>query len=123
MESTRCDFVATLQRLGGDEQLFRELATYFMEDAEELLKVIHHGLATGRAEDVERAVHSLRGLAANFDAKRVISIAGSIEQMAAQGELHTVLASFADLESEVQSLRRILKAYALPTAAAGRDRD
>ena len=50
-------------------------------------QAIRLGLATGIAEHIERASHSLRGLAANFDAESIVAIAGSIEEMARKGEL------------------------------------
>ncbi len=109
MESAS-QFAAALKRLGGDEQLFRDLATYFIEDADELLEAIRSGLATGIAEHVARASHSLRGLAANFDAESIVVIAGSIEDMARKGQLD-MGAAVADLEAEVRSLRDVLKSY------------
>jgi HPt (histidine-containing phosphotransfer) domain-containing protein len=114
MES-KSQFAAALKRLGGDEQLFRELATYFIEDADELLKAIRSGLATHSAEHIKRASHSLRGLAANFDAESIVAIAGSIEEMARKGELE-MGAAVADLEAEVQSLRDVLKGYTSQSA-------
>ena len=111
MENTG-HFVMALQRLGGDEELFQELATYFLEDADELLNAVRTGFARGDAENVGRAAHSLRGLAANFEAEQVISIASSIEQMAFRGELQAVPSALVDLEAEVQSLRGLLQDYA-----------
>ena len=72
-------FETALRRLGGDEQLFQELATYFIEDSGELLKTIRIGIAANTVESIERAAHGLRGLAANFDAEQVVSIATTIE--------------------------------------------
>ena len=105
------EFAAALKRLGGDAQLFRELAAYFLEDSDELLKVISRGLDASDAGRIERAAHNLRGLAANFDAEPIISIARSIEQAASQRQLQSVSAAFAELEIEVQSLRTVLRGY------------
>ena len=105
------EFAAALRRLGGDEQLFRELAAFFLEDSDELLTVIGRGLDVGDAGRIERAAHSLRGLAANFDAEPIISIARSMEQAASQGQLPALSAAFAELEIEVQSLRAVLRRY------------
>ena len=111
MVNTNCQFAAALQRLGGDEQLFRELAAYFLEDSDELLKVIGRGLDADDAGRIERAAHNLRGLAANFDAEPIISIARSMEQAASQRQLQSVSAAFAELEIEVQALRAVLRGY------------
>ena len=109
-------FETTLKRLGGDKQLFQELATYFIEDAGELLQAMRRGLAAGNIEPIERAAHSLRGLAANFEAEQVVSVAASLEQMASRGELQSVPPVLLDLETEVQALRGMLKGYTLQSA-------
>ena len=84
----------------------------FLEDSDELLKVIRRGVAAGDAQQVERAAHGLRGLAANFDAEPVLAIARSMEQAASRHDLQTMSAAFAELEAEVQSLRVVLSGYA-----------
>ncbi len=106
-------FPGALKRLSGDQELFRELAIYFVEDAPELLRAMRAGLAEGSAEDVRRAAHSLRGLAANFDAEQAMAIAGSIEQICGKGELQLVPPALERLEVEVHALRD-----ALPVQAA-----
>ena len=55
METTGYQFAGALKRLGGDEELFRELATYFIEDAPKLLHVIRVELPAGNAEPIYRA--------------------------------------------------------------------
>ena len=114
-------FATALQRLGGDEQLFQELATYFIEDADELLKAIRGGFAAGDAETVGRAAHSLRGLAANFEAVQVVSVATLMERMASRGDFQAIPSVLLDLEIEVRSLQGMLKGYASrSTATRGR---
>jgi len=114
MESTGYHFEGALNRLGGDEELFRELMIYFVEDAPELLHAIQVGLAAGNAGGIRRAAHSLRGLAANFDAEQAMMLAGSIEQIASKGDSESVAPLLADLEAEVQSLRDVLSRYPYP---------
>ena len=110
-------FDGALKRLGGDEELFQELMSYFIEDAPELLKTIEAGLAAGSAESIRRAAHSLRGLAANFDAEEAMAIACSIEQMASKGDLQPVPSALAHLAVEVRSLRDVLGGYTTPPKA------
>lgn len=112
MASYGCRFPGALRRLGGDMDLFRELAAYFIEDAPELLRAIHAGLAAGNSQDVQRAAHSLRGLMANFDAEQAMAFASSIEQLTEKGQLPLVPTALAHLESEVRSLRGALQEYA-----------
>ena len=111
METISHQFDQALKRLGGDEELFYDLATYFIEDSPDLVRAIHAGLAAARVQEVQRAAHTLRGLAANFDAEPAMTLAGAIEQMAAKGDWRSVPATLAHLESEVQHLRTVLEGY------------
>jgi HPt (histidine-containing phosphotransfer) domain-containing protein len=112
METVENQFTGALNRLGNDRELFRELASFFRDDAPGLLAAIHSGLAVGNAEETMRAAHSLRSLVSNFDAENAARIAGSIEQSARKGELQSLPAALAELEVEVQALQSALKEYA-----------
>ncbi len=70
----------SLQRLGDDQELFCAMARCFVEDADGLLNEIAAGNQRGDAARVERAAHSLKGLAATFSAAAVVSRAQLIEQ-------------------------------------------
>jgi two-component system, sensor histidine kinase and response regulator len=109
-------FAGALERLGGDKVLFRDLVGFFIEDAPRLLRAIYEGLAMGNAINVQRAAHSLRSLAANFDAEEATCFAASIEQMAARGDLHGVPAAAAQLENEIQALWHVLNHRAMEAA-------
>jgi HPt (histidine-containing phosphotransfer) domain-containing protein len=116
MKTISSHFAGTLKRLGGDEDLFCELACYFVEDAPELLHTIHEALTAGSAPGIQRAAHSLRSLVANFDAEQATAIASGLEQMGAKGDLVAVPAALAGLEVEVQSLLETLREYAAQAA-------
>jgi len=89
-----------------------------VEDAPKLIAAIHQGLASDSSEEVARAAHSLRGLAANFDAEKIMAVAASIEQMARKAELQPVSAALANLEVEVQTLLRALDVHPTQSAPA-----
>jgi two-component system, sensor histidine kinase and response regulator len=105
------DFAETLRRLEGDEQLFRELAGFFLEDAPILLKQIRNGLQQHDAKTVERGGHSLKGLVANFGAEAGVELAYSVEKLAQQGRLAEVPAALERLDREIAILRQGLKPY------------
>lgn len=113
METGEYQFLGALKRLGGDEELFGELAAYFIDDAPELVRAIHAGLAAGSGQDIRRTAHSLRGLFANFDAEQGMAFAESIEHLCAKGELQLVPTALAHLEIEVHSLRDALQEFAM----------
>ncbi len=111
MVTVGIEFAAALKRLGGDEELLRELAAYFEEDAPKLLAAIRTGLAAGDAEIARRAAHSLRSLAANFDGEKAMSISRSIEEMAGKGELQPLPTALDQLDVELRALCVALRRF------------
>src|SRR5690606_2060633 len=57
------DIEAAMQRLGGDMALLGELATMFAEDVPPLLAKLERSIIENDAPAVQRAAHSLKGLA------------------------------------------------------------
>ena len=99
-----------VQRLGDDEELLRELAEMFFEDAESLLGVIRGGYADRtQSQEVRRAAHSLKGLSSNFGAQRTMTAAFAVEKLAESGDLAGLPPAIAELEQEVQRLNAALR--------------
>jgi CheY-like chemotaxis protein/HPt (histidine-containing phosphotransfer) domain-containing protein len=105
------DITASLKRLGGDANLLREIIQLFFEDSPELLERVGQSAAAGKARETERAAHSLRGLASNFDARRAASAAADIESLARNGRLRDIADQLPKLEREIQLVRRDLQTY------------
>jgi len=105
------DRQAALTRMGGDESLFGDLAQFFHEDTPALLEEIRSGLNTGDIEQVSRGAHSLKGLAANFDAHAASEAALHVEQLARDGESDKLENAVEILESEIQRLNDALAPY------------
>ena len=57
------DYRAALQRFGGDEELFADVAGVFRADAPRLLGELRHAVAAGDAPAVQRTAHGLKGAA------------------------------------------------------------
>jgi two-component system sensor histidine kinase EvgS len=74
------DVEECLERLGGDEPLFRELLAYFSSNYSQVAQTIRNLLAAGSRTDAIRLAHSVKGAAGN------LSIAG-VQQAAARVEL------------------------------------
>jgi PAS domain S-box-containing protein len=110
-QATPCfEVQAVLSRLAGDVELFKTLAQFYFEDSPELLRQIREGLEQSDARLVERAAHSLKGLAANFSAQAAVSAALHVEEAARAGDLASVPLFFDKLDYEVARLRRDLAA-------------
>ena len=99
---------SALERLGDDEQLLKELAVYFLEDSEELLRSIDQAAAAGDWPAVRIAAHSLKGLAANFSARPATEAARDLEQASMEGDAEQAHPLVPRLRSEVERLRQAL---------------
>ncbi len=107
--SATYDLQAALRRLGNRPSLLQDMIGFFLEDAPVLLAEIHQGLSTADAASTCRAAHSLKGLAANFDATETTSAALGVEQFAQQGQWDEVRPLLTKLEHETTQLIAALK--------------
>ena len=64
------DLEKTLRRLDGNQELYQDLIRFFLEDSPVLLDRLRQGYREQDAQLVERAAHTLKGLAANFGASQ-----------------------------------------------------
>lgn len=76
-----------LLRVGGDEELLKEIADIFLEDYPKVFAEIEAALACGDARRLEQSAHTLKGSAGNFGAKAVVETASRLEQMGRTGRL------------------------------------
>ena len=90
---------AAMERLEGDQSLFLELARLFERDAPELLGRIGRGMSHDAAREVALAAHTLKGLAANFDAHGAVEAAGQLERLGNEGNLQ-------DADEVIERLKR-----------------
>ncbi len=112
VDSTCCfDAAAALERLDGDEELFTALIDIFQQDSVDLAERLSASLATGNIREVERAAHSLKGLAANFDAKGATEAAARIEEMARNRTITGIEPLVHRLELRLEELRAALRRW------------
>jgi CheY-like chemotaxis protein/HPt (histidine-containing phosphotransfer) domain-containing protein len=105
------DYRGALSRLGGDELLFRELASFFLEDAPAALARARDAVGRGDASAVEREAHSLKGLAANFGAPVAVAAAAELQRLGHGGGLGGAEAHLRRLDEQIAELARELTAY------------
>lgn len=115
---TRCvseaeviDFDGAMKRLAGDMELFRDFIGYFDEDSPTLLMSLREAIANKDAATVQRAAHSLKGLAANFGAMNCVSVAHDIEVLGKSGDADGAGELLLRLEAEVKKLAAALEQY------------
>ncbi len=102
------DQAAAMSRLGDDQELFDEMLEFFVNDSPGLMEKIREGLAQADAKQVERAAHSLKGMASMFDATRAIAAAALVEELGRARQLADADLATAQLAVEVQNLVRAM---------------
>jgi signal transduction histidine kinase/CheY-like chemotaxis protein len=100
---------AALDRIGGDEELLRDLCHIFVDESPKLLQKLQQALAAGDADGVMRAAHSLKGEAGYLGAAGTSRAAQQLEEMGHNKDLSRASETLATLEREVASLHLDLK--------------
>lgn len=95
---------AMIERLGGDEQLARQLVSLFLEEYPRLIAQLKASIVSGQADAVRRAAHAAKGCIANFVEGGPQATAHSIEQFAAGGRVADAASLVARLEAEITGL-------------------
>ena len=98
------DRALALSRVGGDEDLLREIAGLFLEDYPVLVAKIQQAIEAQDANGLERASHSLKGSVANFGAEPTYKAALVLEQIGRSQDLTNVRAAYLELESSLAKL-------------------
>lgn len=114
------DYEGALVRLDGNEQLLDDLARFFLEDSPELLSESRAAFVRRDAKSLERAAHSIRGLASNFGAQRTVCAAKVLEDLGRKSEFAAAEAACQELETEVGRLTAALQRRLQQAAAAER---
>lgn len=111
------DLSTALRRIGDDRSLLRDLAMFFVEDVPGLLTQLRSAIPEGAAEEVERAAHSIKGLAANLDAKLVHGWAQRLEEAGRRSELEGACGLLDQLDREATIAITFLRNEVLDASA------
>jgi len=102
------DLEGTLENLGGDPELLKELLDYFLELAPGQLDELGAAVEAGDTAAVDLQAHAMKGGAANVGAVRVSATARELEMLAKGGGLAGAAAIFARLRAEFAALQQAL---------------
>ncbi|MCA9056117.1 MAG: response regulator, partial [Planctomycetaceae bacterium] len=80
------DIAQALARLGGDREILSEMADFFRVDVPQLYQTLQNSLMDDDLEEATRAAHSIKGLAANFDALMLRDTTAKIEEACRAGQ-------------------------------------
>jgi CheY-like chemotaxis protein len=101
----------TLERVGGDRTLLREMVGVFSEDYPQTLSAIQHAVTEGDAGKLYRAAHFLKGSVGNFGARGAYDTAIKLELMGKNNDLTGAADLLNFLRKEVERLRQALEAF------------
>lgn len=102
------DLEVALARVGGDQELLRELAGLFLEEAPRMLAEIEKATARRDGKAVESAAHGLKGSAANFGAQATVEAAFRLEQLGREHKQTEFASALATLQVQLSSLNQQL---------------
>jgi len=98
------DEAASLRRMGNDHELFHEMVDLLRADAPPLLETLRSALKHGDPAGMQRAAHTLKGLAANFGAERAVAAAAEAERLAKARQSAGMPAAITELEESLDEL-------------------
>ncbi|MBP3954855.1 response regulator [Gemmata sp. G18] len=102
------DRVSAVARMGGDEDLFAEIAGAFCEDAPRLLAELSRAVVGNDATTVRRAAHGLKGAAAHVGGEPCVAAAAALEKIGASSDLASAASALGLLIIEVSRLSTAL---------------
>lgn len=102
------DLSVALERMGGDEEILKEIAALFVEDSPEQLQRIRQAIDAGNAQALERAAHTLKGSVSNFGAESAVKAAFALEMMGREGNLTQAQEHFDTLEAHILEVQSAL---------------
>lgn len=105
-------FADSLQRMGNDVQLFKDLVVMFTEDAPKRLASLYDAIDASDWKIVEEQAHSLRGLVSTFGTNAAAyQHLATIENSVAAGDYAVVPKLRAGLDASLQELESELKGF------------
>ena len=99
------DRATVLDRVGGDEDLLREIAGIFLTEYPRLIDEIQSAVDKGDAIRLERAAHSLKGSVSNFGAPAATEAAYRLESIGRKLQMTQAAEALEDLVLQFQQLR------------------
>ena len=107
-----------LDSMGGDGAFVSDLIDQFLTDAPALVETARAGVASGDADEVRRALHTLTSNAATFGATDLAVVARQLEELAKGGSLDGVELRLDAIAEQLERVREALAASRFHAAKA-----
>ena len=111
------DSNSVLERVGGDRELLKEVASLFFEDTPRLLAEIRAAIDHNDPPALERSAHRLKGSVSNFGAKAAQEAALRLELMGRAGDVSTASGRYQELERELAAVTSAIESLLKKEAA------
>jgi HPt (histidine-containing phosphotransfer) domain-containing protein len=116
-DSAVLDINVALVRLGGNTELLAKLVRYYFEDSNRLMLQLREAAVKRDVAVIERTAHTLKSLAANFEARAASRAALRVEESAQTGDLAAAVECIPQLEFQIKRLDTALLNYGAADSA------
>ena len=103
------DFSRAMEAVGGDMELFIEIAALFLDDFNKKIGQIREGIQTGDLRIIEEAVDSLKGASRNVGAKQLEMSLVGLERTVKDGIPQGSEIDLSELRQGIEAFREALK--------------
>jgi HPt (histidine-containing phosphotransfer) domain-containing protein len=108
------DAVGTLERLGGDEALFRNVTRIFLEEIPNHLTALHRAIKESDVGAIERIAHTLKGDLGYLGICSLRDKARELESMGKESHLRNAGELFAVFETGVSTVVKAMRETRTP---------
>jgi HPt (histidine-containing phosphotransfer) domain-containing protein len=105
------DAEGTLNRFGGDTDLFREMASIVLADAPQLARALTDSVDARDAQAIQMRAHAIKGLVIGCGGACAAKIAQKLEDAGRDGKLSDVAEQLAVFKIELQRFLDALRAH------------
>lgn len=106
----KLDKAVILERLGGDEEIYTMMVDMFLQDVENNCAALAAGLAAGGMPDLQREVHTVKGLLATFSDDAGAEAAQVVEHKIKLGQTANLAEEIASLQARLREVAGVLGA-------------
>jgi CheY-like chemotaxis protein len=105
------DAAQTLERLGDDEELLKEVVDIFLEEGPKQLTSLRQAIAEGNALDIEKTAHSLKGELGYLGVCEASQMACALEEMGRRHDLQQGAEVLATLETGISGVLSLMRGW------------
>jgi signal transduction histidine kinase/DNA-binding response OmpR family regulator len=102
------DRQSLMDRVGGNEEILKNIITLFLEETPKQLKELDEKLSSGDIEAAMNGAHSIKGSAGNFGATQMRETAYCLEKLCREKQADKARATFVELKGSFEELKKCM---------------